>query len=339
MTRKLRKLLLGFAVLLVIAVGAYFRFRHSRAPLESAYAGNRLVTLMSTNAQVREPVTTVNYGDRLEVLERFQDQVEVRTPSGLQGWVNERDLLSADVWQKAADLEKRTALMPVQARGHTKVLTNLRVDAGRDATRIRQLNKGVPLELYERRSVEVAPSATAAPAAADDTASDPVEAKKQDWWLVRAHTSEKDSVSGWIVGRFFELDVPQPLPDYASSAGLKIVAWFELNNVADASGKLRPQYLVAGTHGPEGQPCDFTMLRAYTWGRQRERYETAFVESGLCGKLPIRIVQPAASGGDTRFGFTDIGGGNPEERLYNMHQTIIRRVKQPGESKPRKKRR
>ncbi len=324
-------------MLLVIAVGAYFRFRHSKAPLETAYAGNRQVTLMSTNAQVREPVTTVNYGDRLEVLERYQDQVEVRTPKGLRGWVNERDLLSADVWQKAADLEKRTASMPVQARGHTKVLTNLRVDAGLDAIRLRQLNKSVPLELYERRTVEV--PATGSAIAQDDSAGEPVEAKKQDWWLVRAHTSDKDSVSGWVVGRFFELEVPQPLPDYASSAGLRIVAWFELNQVGDSSGKFRSQYLLAGTHGPEGQPCDFTMLRAYTWGKQRERYETAFVESGLCGKLPVRINAPATSGGDTRFEFTDIRDGKSEVRTYDMHQTIIRRVKQPGESKSRTKRR
>jgi hypothetical protein len=335
--RKIRKLLLGFALLLVIAVGAYFRFRQAKPPLETAYAGNRQVTLMSTSAQVREPVTTVNYGDRLDVLERYQDQVEVRTSTGLSGWVNERDLLTADIWQKAADLEKRTASMPVQARGHTKVLTNLRVDAGRDATRLRQLNKGVPLELYERRPVEVPSAVTAA--ATDESAGEPVGAKKEDWWLVRAHTSEKDLASGWILGRFFELDVPQPLPDYASSAAMRIVAWFELNKVTDSSGKLRPQYLLAGTHGPEGQPCDFNMLRVYTWGKQRVRYETAFVESGLCGKLPVRITQPTVSGGDTIFAFTDIGAGKAEERTYNMHQTIVRRVKQAGESNPRKRRR
>jgi hypothetical protein len=81
------------------------------------------------------------------------------------------------------------------------------------------------------------------------------------------------------------------------------------------------------------------MLRVYTWGKQRERYETAFVESGLCGKLPVRITQPASSEGDTTFAFADIGGGKTEERTYRMHQTIVRRVKQAGETKPRKSRR
>lgn len=330
-----RKLLLGFAVLIVSAAGAYYRFRHTQTPLEIAYAGNRLVTLQSTTAQVREPITTVSYGDRLEVLKRFQDQVNVRTTTGLTGWVNERDLLSTDVWQKAADLEKRTSALAIQARGHTKVLTNLRVEAGRDGIRLRQLNKSIPLQIFERRAVEV-PTSGAASAAED--AGEPAQAKKEDWWLVRAKTSEKDSVSGWILGRFIELDVPQPLPDYASSAGMRIVSWSELNKVVDASGKSRPQYLLLGAHGPEGQPCDFSMLRVYTWGKQRQRYETAYVESGVCGKLPVEV-KDSPQAGDTRFSFTDLSNGAPSQRDYVMHQTIVRRVKQAGEAKPRKRKR
>ena len=324
-------------MLLVIAVGAYFRFHHSKPPLEIAYAGNRQVVLQSTTAQVREPVATVAYGDRLEVLERFQDQVRVRTTTGLIGWVMERELLSGDVWQQAADLEKRAASLPIQARGHTKVLTNLHIDAGRESTRLRQLNKAVPLDIYERRPLEVPTTAAAQAVAAEDSAGEPPQAKKEDWWLVRAHVTDKDSVSGWILGRFIELDVPQPLPDYASSAGMRIVAWFELNKVADSAGKLKTQYLLAGVHGPEGQPCDFNILRVYTWGKQRDRYETAFVESGDCGKLPVNVTRPAAPGGDTKFSFVDIGKGKPEVRDYVMHQTIVRRIKQPGETKPRKR--
>jgi len=335
-----RKLLFGFALLFVAAAGVYYRFHRSTQPLEIAYAGNRQVTLWSTTAQVREPITTASYGERLDVLQRFQDQIRVRTKAGITGWVAEREILSADVWQKAADLEKKTASMPSQARGHTKVLTNLRVDAGRDATRLRQLNKSVPLQVYERRPVEVPTSNTAG--AAEESSGEPAEAKKEDWWLVRAHTSDQDSVSGWILGRFMELDVPQPLPDYASSAGMRIVAWFELNKVTDSSGKPRSQYLLVGAHGPEGQPCDFSLLRVYTWGKKRERYETAYIEGGACGKLPVNVKKPSQAGEETKFSFLDIsegGGGAGAEREYVMHQTVVRRVKQPGEAKPHKRKR
>jgi hypothetical protein len=154
---------------------------------------------------------------------------------------------------------------------------------------------------------------------------------------VRAQTSEKDSVSGWILGHFIDLDVPQPLPDYASSAGMRIVSWSELNKVVDASGKAKPQYLLLGAHGPEGQPCDFSTLRVYTWGKKRQRYETAYVESGVCGKLPVEV-KDSTQTGETKFSFTDLSNGAPAQRDYVMRQTIVRRVKQAGETKPRKAR-
>ena len=332
-----RKLLLGFAVLLVVAAGFYLHSRHSSPALEIVYAGNRQVTLQSTTAQVHEAVTTVSYGDRLEVLQRYQDQVEVRTAKGLTGWVAERDLLSADVWLKAADLEKKTELLPVQARGHAKVLSNLRIDPGRDSIRLRQLNKGVQLDVFERRAIEVPQANTSGTGALEESNAEPPEAKKEDWWLVRAHISDKELVSGWILGRFITLDVPQPLLDYASSAAMRIVSWTALNSVLDSSGKLKPQYLLLGAHGPEGQPCDFTMLRVYTWGKQRSRYETAYVEGGVCGRLPVSVTA-SQSGGDTKFSFYDLSDPAAGERNYVMHQTIVRRVKREGEAKPRKRR-
>jgi hypothetical protein len=130
-------------------------------------------------------------------------------------------------------------------------------------------------------------------------------------------------VAGWVLARFIELDLPDPVRDYASSAGLHVVAWFELNRVPDGSGGEAPQYLVAGSHGGAGQACDFTMLRVYTWGAKRKRYETAYVESDLCGNLPIRI-SSGAKGPEFQFPDVDEGGA---VRKYVMSQTTVRRVK------------
>jgi hypothetical protein len=333
----MRKILLGAALLLVVCFTAYLRSYHSSAPHEIAYAGNRQVTLMSTTAQVHTPVATVNFGERLVVLERFQDQVKVRTTTGLVGWISERELLSADLWQKARDLDARTRAMPVMARGHTKVLTNLHIAPGRDTPRVRQLAKAVPVAFYERQPIEV-PNSAAKSSEQDEGANGPTVAKKEDWWLVRAHSEDEHEISGWILGRFVSLDVPPPLPDYASSANMRIVGWFELNRVKGKSGDAKPQYLVLGAHGPEGRPCDFTMLRVYTWGIQRQRYETAFVDSKVCGRLPIVLTHPSQTPADTQFAFQDVGGSDPEERIYRMHQTIVRRIKQDGLPAPRKHR-
>jgi len=130
-------------------------------------------------------------------------------------------------------------------------------------------------------------------------------------------------VAGWVLARFVELDLPGPVRDLASSAGLHVVAWFELNRVPNGSGGVAPQYLVAGSHGGEGGACDFSMLRVYTWGTVRKRYETAYVESDLCGRLPIYI-SSGAKGPEFKFSDVDEGGAN---RMYVMYQTSVRRVK------------
>jgi hypothetical protein len=335
----MRKILLGSALLLVVCVAVYFRTRHSKPPMDVAYAGNRQVTIMNTTAQVRSAIATVNYGERLSVLERFQDQVKVRTTGGVVGWANERDLLSADLWQKARDLTAQTDTMPVMARGHTRVLTNLRISPGRDAPRLRQLTKSVPIVMFERKAVEVPVAGSPRGSDQDESSAEPPMAKKEDWWLVRAKTDDPHGIAGWLLARFVELDVPPPLPDYASSANMRIVGWFQLSEVDDAGAKPRPQFLVLGAHGPEGQPCDFTMLRVFTWGRQRERYETAFVESGVCGKLPLNVTAATTPGGDAFFSFLDLSGAKSEERTYKMHQTIVRRVRTDGSPAPRSKHR
>jgi hypothetical protein len=130
-------------------------------------------------------------------------------------------------------------------------------------------------------------------------------------------------VAGWVLARFIDLELPDAVKDYASSADLHIVAWFELNRVADGSGGEAPQYLVAGSHGVEGSPCDFTMLRVYTWSVPRKRYETAYIESDLCGRLPIQI-SAGARGPEFQFPDVDQGGA---KRIYSMVQTSVRLLK------------
>jgi len=343
----IRKLLVGFVLVLVVCLAVYLRHHHKKTPLETEYVGNRDAVVWNSSAEVREQVATLGYGDRVDILDRFREQVQIQAKGGLSGWVSQNDLIPADVWEKAQALEAAAAKLPVQAQGQTRVLSNLHIEADRESPRLRQLNKDVPLDMFERQTVDV-PVAAVPPAGPEPAHGDAEEGtaapstagakKKEDWWLVRAHLADQTTVAGWILGRFVSLDVPPPLPDYASSGGFRITAWFELNRVADDAGNAKPQYLVVGIRGGEGQPCDFTLLRVFTWGRQAQRYETAFVDSNVCGKLPVQVTR-APAGGDTSFSFQDWSSGASEPRTYDMHQTAVRRVGRGAPAPAKRKRR
>jgi hypothetical protein len=124
------------------------------------------------------------------------------------------------------------------------------------------------------------------------------------------------------------LDLPDPVREGAASANIRPLAWFELNRVSDPSGD-KPQYLVAAARGPEGQVCDFTALRVYTWYVRKSRYETAFIENNLCGQLPVRLGKGPKGEPEFRFRVMD---GNKEERVYRLMQTVVRRIRDAGQA-------
>jgi hypothetical protein len=112
-----------------------------------------------------------------------------------------------------------------------------------------------------------------------------------------------------------------------ASAAVHPGAWFVLNRVQTSQGD-RSQYVVAGTTGGEGQSCDFSLIRVYTWGGGKARYETAYIESDFCGYFPI-TVDKLTGKGDPVFHFTALSDKEPrQERTYVMHQTSVRRVRE-----------
>jgi hypothetical protein len=330
----MRKILLGLLLVSVIGTGIYFH-RHKKQPVEIGYAANRGITLWDTIAAVRQPIATLDYGTRLEVLQHFEDQVKVRTPNGTVGWTSESNLLTSEFWDQTKRLDAKTAGMPVEARGATAVLTNLHIEPGRESPRIRQLGKFVPVEMFERKPMDV-PGAVIQAAAQNAAGGKAAEAKKEDWWLIRAKLSDNSTASGWVLGRFIQLQLPEALYDYASSADMHPVAWFELDHVPDGNGSTKPQYLLVGSHGSEGQPCDFTMLRVYTWSRKKQQYETAYVESGVCGALPV-VIKPVAAD-QVNFSFQNSSRGTLSPVLYRLEDTIVRRQKLAGLERAARKR-
>jgi hypothetical protein len=343
-----------FVPVVMVVIAATYIWFHSRGPavIGDAYVSEKAVSLWSSTAEVREQAGVVHYGDHVTVMARSGTVSQVRTASGATGWMDSDDLMEPVLWQQSMALLTQAKAMPVQAVGHTKTVTNLHVLPGRDANLIFQFSRDVPVVVLARAVAEApAPTGAAPPAGAPSAATpatapaatDDQKSKLEDWLLVMPSFSAQElsgengvvansgpggtqqtaapiAVAGWVLARFIEFDAPGPVHDYALSSDLRVVAWVELNSVLDEA-TVMPQYVVAGVRGPEGQACDFTLLRVYTWGEKRKEYETAYVEGNLCGKLPIRV-QQTVDGPEFRFA----DAGSTGDRVYVMHQTAVRRI-------------
>jgi len=286
----------------------------------------RLQTFRDHVAAVYEKAGLVKNGDRVEVLDHDRRFAKVRTATGQMGWMEQRFLVSQQVFDQLQKLTTDSANDPVQAQGVTRNDTNLHVEPGRDTEHLYQISSGEKLALLKRGTAQK-PGVVAAPAKAN-TSGEKKEATPvlEDWWLVR----DSHGRVGWVLGRMLDSDIPIEVAQYAE--GQRIVAFFVLNQVQDVDKKV-PQYLTVLTEPKDGLPFDFNQFRVFTWNVKRHRYETAYRERtegvlpvkvseedfGKEGKLPVFVVRVLDD------------NGNTTERKYKLNTPIVRRVYAPGE--------
>jgi uncharacterized protein YgiM (DUF1202 family) len=309
--------------------------RGSGRVLEVAYVSGVQAILRDRVAAVYEKTGVVKNGDRVEVLEHDRHFAKVRTATGLMGWVEQRYLVSQDVYDRIQKLTADNQNDPVQAAGTTRNDTNLHVEPGRDTEHLYQISTGEKLGLLKRGTAEkagsVAPPQRGAKAIGnqDDKDKKPVPIV-EDWWLVR----DSHNRVGWVLGRMIDLDVPLDIAQYAE--GQRIVAYFVLNEVPDGDKKVA-QYLTIITEPKDGLPFDFNQIRVFTWNVRKHRYETAYRER-MEGVLPVTLSKENFD----KEGVLPVfvirvpdDKGNVTERKYKLNTPIVRRVLAPGEESQR----
>jgi hypothetical protein len=318
----LRRVLIALTVVLLVSggVGLWLWWKAAPPVRGEAYVSLSDVPLWDGNGQIRRRVQDLSWGEKLTILAQYNDSIKVRTPQGNVGWVSEDRLMDSDVWQHLGTLAARARQMSTQAQAHTAVLSNLRLDPGRTSPRVGQLKPNTPVEVLERGVVE----RTAESALARNTS------RKEPWLLIRARLGNGEQIAGWTLSSFITLDLPDPLPAYATSAGMTPVAYFPLHSVQDSGYGEKPYYLVAGSASGQDQSCDFTMLRVFTWSTLKHRYETAFVQNNLCGHLPVQVQRDVDPQHDSLFSFDDSSAGAPQRLSYRMRNTMVRPLRPPS---------
>ena len=291
---------------------------HERV-LETDYVSAPQVVLRDRLAQVYNKVGTAKNGDRVNVLDRDRRFARVRTQNGAEGWVEQRYLVSQQVYEGFQKLKQQEQNSPVEGTATTRNETNLHVEPGRDTEHLYQLSVGAKVSVLRREAVEK--NAAVAKAVSKGQEVKPA-MPMEDWWLVR----DADGHVGWVLGRMIDLDIPLEIAQYAE--GQRIVAYFVLNQVTDGDKKVA-QYLTLMTESKDGLPFDYNQARVFTWNVKRHRYETAYREHGLNGMLPVTVTHESfGKEGDLPVFVLRVKdpAGNMVERKYKMNTPMVRRV-------------
>jgi len=296
---------------------------HKRV-LETDYVSAPQAFLRDRVAAFYNKTGTVKNADRVQVLERERRFVRVRTDSGLEGWIEQRYLVSQQVYDGFQKLAQQEQNDPLQATGTTRNDTNIHLEPGRETEHLYQLGQGTKISLFKRATAEKSlPGTTATPASQESSKS----AIREDWWLVR----DPQGHMGWVLARMVDLDVPLEIAQYAE--GQRIVAFFVLEQVADGEKKV-PQYLVALTDTRDGMPFDYNQVRVFTWNVKRHHYETAYHERNLNGVFPVTVSETDFEQEGKLPVFVlrvKDDNGNVVERKYRLKTPMVRRVLAPGE--------
>jgi len=122
--------------------------------LETAYVSGLQVNLRDRVAAVYEKAGLVKNGDRVEVLDHDRHFVKVRTSAGEMGWMEQRYLVSQQVFDQLQKLTTENANDPVQATGVTRNDTNLHVEPGRETEHLYQILSGEKLSILKRGTAD-----------------------------------------------------------------------------------------------------------------------------------------------------------------------------------------
>src|SRR5450759_2842523 len=94
-------------------------------PVGEAFVGPAILKIRGDIPLQSPTVTTVKHGDRLEILQTRRRFLRVRTPSGAEGWTEERQLLAAGDMDSLRELTAHAAKLPSQGIATTYAPLNI----------------------------------------------------------------------------------------------------------------------------------------------------------------------------------------------------------------------
>jgi SH3-like domain-containing protein len=259
--------------------------------LDQATVVARNASVRMKNSSTSRTITTLDPGDRVDVLQQQDNWYRIRHGNDIEGWMEESTLVTNATKNRIQQLVSASQTQEPQNTAVLRDEANFRIEPGRSTPIIRKLEAGTKVEVLERV-----------------TKPRPGSESSQDVWIkVRPSPTEV----GWVFAGLVDFDVPVDIAQYTE--GYTYAAVKRINRVQDTlAGPIN--WYVIGERKPGLNPhLDFDGIRVFTWNMRRHRYETAFRTKGMRGVYPIEIGQD---------------GVNPTFRVYELSEDGSTRTSQ-----------
>ncbi|MGH9851884.1 MAG: hypothetical protein ACREBD_18765, partial [Blastocatellia bacterium] len=116
-----------------------------------AHAGPATLILRQDIALNSKPAATVPHGERLDIVQRRRRFLKVRTSRGVEGWTDERLVISAEEMAGLARLAQQAKSMPAQGVATTYGPLNIHITPSRLSPSFLQVKEGEKMEVLMRQ--------------------------------------------------------------------------------------------------------------------------------------------------------------------------------------------
>ncbi len=294
-----------------------------RSPaIGEAYAGPATLALRKDIPLQSPVVATVNHGERLEIIQHRRRFFKVRTRGGVEGWIEDRQLLSSGEIAALRDTERRARTLPSQGAASTYDPLNVHTMPNRFSPSFLQIKEGEKVEVlghvatprtaperkplippkpkklpperkYDTRyALPPPPPAPPLPANWLELSKTPPQVLQEIAQEKAEHPVPTDDwslvrnakgQSGWVLTRRLYMAIPDEVAQYAE--GHRITSYFPLGDVQDGD-QVKHNWLWTTISGGD-HPYDFDSYRVFIWSLRRHRYETSYIQRNVEGYFPV----------------------------------------------------
>lgn len=288
-----------------------------------AFAGPATLNLHKDIDPKSPAVAVTHHGERLEILAQRRRWYRLRTPSGQEGWADDRELLDSAQMKRLLSLRQQTADLPSQGVATTFGTLNIHTEPNRSAPSFVQIAEGEKVDvvahrvlgrgpLPKRQLLAPKPKPPRKPKGKDKEKNKiPPEllpppptppSPPPDWVALskeRSMTPEDNlppvagddwtlvrtatGQTGWVLTSRLYMAIPDEVAQYAE--GHRITSYFQIGKTTDR-GETHPVWLWT-TAETLGEDHDFDGVRVFSWSPRRHHYETSFIQRRLRGFFPV----------------------------------------------------